>query len=306
MYSLQPVYPRLADALDALDLKNYLRVDFTADDALIKRQLRAAQAWAENFTSRTLVNTTFLYAADSFYPYLTDTRGSGWDGYTSRAWVYGFAFTLAELALLGLTPFGHAILVPRSPLMAVDFIKYVDQNGNPQTLDPSLYQVDQIGDIPRIYPAYGTSWPATQAVVNAVTVQFRAGWITPYAPAAVDGSSPTLKATRHPFRTGDNVRLSNSGGAPATGLAVDTDYVAANVVPGVSLELQPLGGGASIKPTGAATGSNFLGILPEGIEDALRLLVADLYDNREPGRPPTEIVQNAARNLLWNERRLEI
>ncbi len=88
------------------------------------------------------------------------------------------------------------IILPKPPLKAVQFIKYLDVNGNAVTLDPSQYVVDgpyvtgggaglgsAIGgsEPGRIVPAPNLMWPLTQIsvrapVINAVQVRFDCGY----------------------------------------------------------------------------------------------------------------------------------
>lgn len=62
------------------------------------------------------------------------------------------------------------------PLQAVSAITYVDIDGVTQTLDSSLYVVDNISRPARIEPAYGTVWPSTREQMSAVKVRFVAGY----------------------------------------------------------------------------------------------------------------------------------
>ncbi len=62
------------------------------------------------------------------------------------------------------------------PLQSVSSITYVDNNGDTQTLAADQYRVDSRSQPARITEAYGASWPSTQSVTNAVTVQFVAGY----------------------------------------------------------------------------------------------------------------------------------
>ncbi len=75
---------------------------------------------------------------------------------------------------------------PRSPLLSVTSIAYTDATNSPQVLDPSAYQVDTISQPGRILPAYGTVWPVTLEVPNAVRITFVAGYsVLPPQVAAV-------------------------------------------------------------------------------------------------------------------------
>ena len=55
-------------------------------------------------------------------------------------------------------------------------MKYLDESGTLQTLSSSLYTVDTARQPARIVPAYGEEWPATLDTINAVTVEFTAGY----------------------------------------------------------------------------------------------------------------------------------
>lgn len=74
------------------------------------------------------------------------------------------------------------IVLPPAPLISVESIDYVDAAGVDQEYagSPPVYQVTrptgpQAGR-GRIRPAYGTFWPSTRSVPDAVTVEFRAGY----------------------------------------------------------------------------------------------------------------------------------
>lgn len=62
---------------------------------------------------------------------------------------------------------------------SITSIQYVDTNGATQTLAGANYVLDQYSKPARVRPAFGTSWPSTRDVMNAVTVTFVAGYATP-------------------------------------------------------------------------------------------------------------------------------
>lgn len=83
-----------------------------------------------------------------------------------------------ELRLDAFPENGGRIVGIKSPLIAVNSIKYVDTSGVLQTLSSSAYQVDLFSEPPRVVPAYGYQWPATRDELNAVRVEFQAGYET--------------------------------------------------------------------------------------------------------------------------------
>jgi uncharacterized phiE125 gp8 family phage protein len=53
------------------------------------------------------------------------------------------------------------IVLPRPPLSAVGYVKYLDPSGVLQTWDPSKYRVIKIGQFGAIVPVVGTCYPRT-------------------------------------------------------------------------------------------------------------------------------------------------
>jgi len=90
---------------------------------------------------------------------------------------------------LTLDRFDGAIKLPRPRLISVVHVKFIDQAGQQQTLDPQDYQVDAESEPGYIVPAPGKDWPATAARINAVEVQYVAGYGTDHTsvPDSVKG-----------------------------------------------------------------------------------------------------------------------
>ena len=89
---------------------------------------------------------------------------------------------------LKLDCFPAEILLPRPPALSIVSIGYVDSAGDEQSVGASLYQADLSGEPARIRPAYGASWPTARGVLNAVTVDWWAGYdngASPYEGASV-------------------------------------------------------------------------------------------------------------------------
>jgi len=104
---------------------------------------------------------------------------------------------------IGRTPWVPSVI----ELVTVNEIRYIDANGVEQTLDPADYKVDTRSSPGRIVPAYGKYWPVTRCEINAVTVEYTAGYASPDkvpAPirAAVMLRLGTLFANREDVVTG--------------------------------------------------------------------------------------------------------
>lgn len=70
------------------------------------------------------------------------------------------------------------IELAKPPVRSITSVTYLDANGALQTLAGSAYALDADLLPAWLFPAVGTSWPATQAVANAVRVRFRCGYAT--------------------------------------------------------------------------------------------------------------------------------
>ena len=73
--------------------------------------------------------------------------------------------------------FPDVIYLPRPPTASVTSVKYVDLDGDTQTLvDGTDYSTDFTTVISTIVPYYNTVWPSTRTQKAAVTVIFVAGY----------------------------------------------------------------------------------------------------------------------------------
>lgn len=123
------------------ELKAHCRIDAdeTEEDALLAGYLAAATGWAEMYNGRKFLSQSCVDTLDAF---------------------------------------GGTIQPRFAPLVSVESIVYLDSNGDEQTLDAAAYRVAIGSTVGRITPAFGTSWPGTQAVTGAVTVTYTAGYGT--------------------------------------------------------------------------------------------------------------------------------
>jgi uncharacterized phiE125 gp8 family phage protein len=131
------------------ELKSWLGITqtVTTHDVEIDACLIAARDWVERAGKLTLIKTVRRMTLDGF-PEATSTNERG------------------------------IIEFKRSPLIAVDSIKYVDSAGVQQTLEASKYQVDARSDPGRVAPAWGESWPSTRDQLATVELQYQCGFGT--------------------------------------------------------------------------------------------------------------------------------
>lgn len=127
-----------AEPLSLAEAKLHCKVDVTDDDALITALIVAARRLAEAQTGRVLVTQSWKQTLD--------------------------ALPVAAIALY----------LP--PLQSVQSVKYYDIDGVQKTLAGTDYTVHTSTQLGLVVPAYGTTWPGTRDVPEAVEIAFTAGY----------------------------------------------------------------------------------------------------------------------------------
>ncbi len=139
-WSLEESTAPASEPLMVPDLKEWLRVeqDELDDDLLLANLITAARKHFTEITNRAFVNTTYKLRLDKF-------------------------------------PF-EPIKLPVSPLSSVTSVTYLDTDGNSQTWAAGEYDVDIYDFVGSVRPSENESYPATQNVIQSVTVEFVAGY----------------------------------------------------------------------------------------------------------------------------------
>lgn len=165
-FALKQTTPPASEPVSLADMKLHLRVDIDDDDALVQALISASRERAEDFTGRCFVPQTWTFGLDRFpgyhhisaAPSRADHDCHGWDGMAQ--WNRS-----------------QTITIPRSPLIAITGIAYVDQSTLESiTLDPSAYEIDTLSEPARLKPVYGANWPVALPDMNSVLITFTAGY----------------------------------------------------------------------------------------------------------------------------------
>jgi hypothetical protein len=168
-FPLRRTQDPLTEPITLVAAKNHLRVDIVDDDALIQAMISAARERVEDMIGRCLIEQEWTFALDRFpvwnygahdapsHPSSEFLGNRGWGG----------------MAYMNM---GQTIILPRSPLIKVTSIQYLDGTKTLQTIDSSKYIVDTLSDPARITPQVGTVWPIAYPQLNAVTIKFTAGY----------------------------------------------------------------------------------------------------------------------------------
>ena len=132
------------EPVDLITVKAHLKVETTVDDHLIEGYIKAARAYAENYTGRQMMPATREQKINWFY--------------------------------------SSAIELEHPPLATTEAtavtITYIDYAGNSTTLSTAYYWIDGGGDnLPgRVVLKHDQCWPETQEQVNAITIQYPCGY----------------------------------------------------------------------------------------------------------------------------------
>ena len=151
-----------------------LDADLTAEDVDIADWIKGARELCEDFTKRTFCESTWLLTLDSFPD----------SGYLA----------------------GEKIALPMGPVIAVESISYVNQQGDRIQLTDYQAALDTVPGY--VLPAINQCWPFARCGSGQVAIQYRAGY-PPGAgspagaenvPAAVRQTMRAILATWHEKR----------------------------------------------------------------------------------------------------------
>jgi uncharacterized phiE125 gp8 family phage protein len=109
---------------------------------------------------------------------------------------------ITAVYVLHLEAFPEEIEIPKPPLQTIDAIKYIDPDGVEQTMTVDVdYQLVTGSEPARVRPAYGTVWPTTKAVADAITVEFTAGYGDAASDVPADIRLAMMILVAHWYRT---------------------------------------------------------------------------------------------------------
>ena len=167
-YGLSITVQPAVEPVEVADFKNFVKLDsdVTTDDALLASILTAARRKVEAYAGVQLITATYFWTLDSFFGY--EMPGG--------QFLLGKRPLPQQIGGGGVWPYLNILRFPRSPIQSVSSIVYTDTTGTTQTYDPTQYSVD-VNSLPgRITPIFGTVWPVTQEIPNAVRITFVAGF----------------------------------------------------------------------------------------------------------------------------------
>lgn len=135
------------------EAKAHARVDIEDDDALFDAWITRAREHCEAITQRQFITATYAMLMDGFPM-----------GYRSDV------FRATDRRE------GYDILLPRPPLVSVETIVYKDTAGISRTIDAAVYIVSDFDEPGRVALANGATWPQALDEINAVRIDYTAGY----------------------------------------------------------------------------------------------------------------------------------
>jgi hypothetical protein len=161
--SLSLITPRALQPVTLAEAKLQARIDATDEDALVTSMIIVATDECEAIMQRAILPQTWQRTLDAFFD--------------ANVYQDPIPITVDLIRGTSYTTGAAAIGLQRPKVTSITSVKYIDINGTLQTLGGGLYQLAAASDYTaRVFPAFGTVWPSTRAVPEAVQIQFVCGY----------------------------------------------------------------------------------------------------------------------------------
>ena len=148
-------------AVSVADMKTYLRVDTSDDDALIEDFIESATETIKEYLQRALITETFLLTMDGFNWSDDDYGLSLGAGVHTASVPYQYGW-------------GDEIDLPYRPIQSITSLKTFNRDNTESTFSASNYELDEEGG--RLYLNEGATFPTELRDREAVNVTYVAGY----------------------------------------------------------------------------------------------------------------------------------
>ena len=143
------------------EVKEYLRVDDSTDERIIRPFIETARRFCEEHTGRALMTQTLVLHLDAF----EDIEDPLWEGIRTGPY---------------LNYYKNYVVLPRSPVVSVSHVKTFDDADTETTFAASKYYLDNSREPARIVLRTGETFPTALRVANAIEVKYVAGYTSQY------------------------------------------------------------------------------------------------------------------------------
>lgn len=138
------------------DVKSFLRITSTSENAIIDGFIEAATQFVERHTNRKLINQTWDYFLNQFPG--TRRGQPWWDGVRQGH----------KQTVLGQADF---VELPFGPAQSITLVNTFDQDNNETTFSSSDYSLDDTNAPPRIILNDGSTWPTDLRTQHAIKIR---------------------------------------------------------------------------------------------------------------------------------------
>lgn len=232
-----------AEPIHRTEMKTFMRVDGTDDDALIDQLIIAARQYCEQYQNRAYVTQSITLTLDYF---------------------------------------STEIQLPRAPVRSITSIYYDATEDSNTLLASTVYDLNT-NELPNeIKEAYGQIWPVTFDEDGVVRVIYITGYATPFTAAVTDDitvSGRTFANGEMVFVTNSGGALPTGLTAGVPYFVVETTgtvFELATAAGGAGVTISGVGSGTNF------IHDSTVGQLPEGYRLAIKMLVAHWYEQRQP------------------------
>lgn len=143
--AFQVITPPVEEPISLAEARAHLRLDDGVEDSIVNALIAFAREATEKHLRRALVTQTLREYIDEWPNRNHRLRGRG-------------------------------VLLPRCPVQSIVHVKYVASDGTLTTIAEGEYELDNVEEPNGVYPAYGLSWPTPRAKINAIQIEFVAGY----------------------------------------------------------------------------------------------------------------------------------
>jgi len=162
MAGLQITTAPTVEPLTLQEVKEYLRVEDSTDERVIRPFVETVRRLAEEHLGRALMTQTLSLFVDA-YDELADPL---WEGMRTGAY---------------LNYYKNYINLPRTPVTSVTSVSTFDDSDTETTMASSKYYVDNVREPARVVLRQGETFPTALRVANAIKVVYVAGYTSAYA-----------------------------------------------------------------------------------------------------------------------------
>ena len=150
------------EPLSLQEVKEYLRVEDSTDERILRPFIQTARNIAEEHTGRALMQQTHTLFVDA-YDELADPL---WEGFRTGPY---------------LNYYKNHIVLPRAPVQSVSSVSTFNDEDTETTFAASRYYVDNVREPSRVVLRQGETFPTALRVANAIKVVYVAGYANAYA-----------------------------------------------------------------------------------------------------------------------------